>query len=122
MTEIQKTKIIAELERLEKEKDNIQNEIDSIRSDFASAWAIYGSELAGPSFGNLPDKLAELTYKTSCLKSYLENGRDPKKEQEFAESNIKRLGSEISVRSSDRNGFQKEAEHARYVLSVCGEQ
>ncbi len=124
MTDVERARIIVELDKLEKEKTEKESALERTQIDFASAWATYGSELAGnPDEGRLCEEITRLKYKIGCLKGYLESGKNLEEERNIINNNVVRLGEEISVRSTDRNNYWEELSKINYVLSVCkGEQ
>ena len=70
MTELEKAKITIEINRLEKEADELESKARNDESMFADAWRQYGSELAGPpqSIEINRNKAKELRRKAEFLK------------------------------------------------------
>ena len=119
MTELEKAKLTVEINRLEKEADELEIKARNDESMFADAWAVYGSELAGPPQSITIDrnKANELRKKADFLRS-VKDGLDNSLSLSDLDKKMSNLDLEIVRLNREKMLVYQNMKLARYLADV----
>lgn len=121
MTELDKAKLIVEINRLEKEANLLEVRARNDESMFEDAWREYGSELAGPPCTIIINKntAKDLRKRANFLKSVRDDLVIPEDLSDL-EKRISALDADIERINKEKVLLYQEMDLCRYLNSVIG--